>query len=172
MDLVPPEFLGQKAANVAPPGSSQGKPDAGAAKPKDAQQPQPPQADGGTTPTASPPTKSTNKKLSLVWLADTKCPEVSPVEWWRFNTHGAIARYVTRNLEGDWEGYREKWRERLENIADIYSRNSTAITNTGVRLSGTDLKDYIVKMRLRVSVIDCLAEEAKAFAEAEAQPKD
>jgi len=165
MDLVPPELLGGESAEVAQPAASSGKGAETAAKAPEVQSTQPSQPAAQTQTVAAAPATKTGKQVSLAWVVDTKCPEIPEVEWWRFNTHGAIARYVTRNLNGDWDSYHEKWQERLEKIADIYTRNSTAITNTGIRLNGTDLKEYIVKMRVRVAVIECLAKEAKEYAE-------
>lgn len=103
---------------------------------------------------------------SLEWLEKTTCPEVPEVEWWRFVSHRSIARYVTRNLKGDWQGYLDKWTTRLKNVEDIYERNSTAVTGTGVKLSGDDLADYVAKMKIRVAAIECLSQEAAAFIKA------
>lgn len=66
---------------------------------------------------------------------------------------------MERNLGGDWQGYAEKWEGRLEGVRDIYERNSTAITNTGVRLSGPALAEYIEQMQKRVDAINCLRTE-------------
>lgn len=83
--------------------------------------------------------------------------------WWRFVSHRSIARYVTRNLKGDWRGYQDKWLDRLESVSDIYARNSNAITNTGVSLSGQELADYIAQMKIRIEVIECLGREAAVY---------
>jgi len=113
--------------------------------------------------TGTSTSSATRLRASLEWVKTSKCEEVPPVEWWRFVSHRSIARYVTRNLKGDWQGYHDKWLDRLENVSDIYSRNSNAVTNTGVSLSGDELADYVAKMTIRVEVIDCLRKEAAAF---------
>jgi len=120
-------------------------------------------ATAGNTQTGTSASSATQLRTSLTWVKASKCPEVPAVEWWRFVSHRSIARYVTRNLKGDWRGYHDKWLDRLENVSDIYSRNSNAVTNTGVSLSGDELADYIAKMTIRVEVIDCLSKEADAF---------
>jgi len=134
----------------------------------------------GTTPSSQPgaklatPTdtlrstaeraKETRRLSSLEWLDQSKCEKVPSVAWWRFVSHRSIARYVSRNLDGDWAGYIEKWAIRLKNVEDIQERNSTAVTGTGIKLSGDELADYVAKMKTRVAVIKCLRDEAEAFA--------
>ncbi len=101
---------------------------------------------------------------SLEWLDETKCPEIPAVAWWRFVSHRSIARYVTRNLEGDWPGYLKKWTARLDNVQDILERDSTAVTDTGIKLSGDELTDYVANMKIRVAAIKCLQQAADDFA--------
>jgi hypothetical protein len=67
---------------------------------------------------------------------------------------------VARNLKGDWPGYLTKWRDRLDNIMDIQSRGSAAVTNTGVNLRGEELDLYVEQMSRRLEVLECLAKEA------------
>jgi hypothetical protein len=119
---------------------------------------------GGTDQTPNAAANLARRRTSLAWLEKTKCPQVPEVAWWKFVSHRSIARYVTRNLKGDWREYRRKWAARLENVEDILARESMAITGTGVSLSGDELIDYVAKMKIRVAVIDCLSQEADAFA--------
>ena len=111
---------------------------------------------------ASPSTAGAN----LAWVVDSLCGDIPDVAWWRFKTHGGVARYVARNLNGDWSGYVAKWRERLDKIKDIQSRNSTAVTNTGVSLGGEVLDVYVGQMSQRLNVLECLAREAALAAKA------
>jgi CheY-like chemotaxis protein len=123
-----------------------------------------------TTPAASvsqvqkSPTSARNRSasLDLKWVKDSACPVIPEVEWWSFNSHISIVRYVERNLDGDWETYTDKWLGRLLGVQDIFERNSTAITNTGVELSGDELADYIEQMEVRVEAIRCLKAEAES----------
>jgi len=126
---------------------------------------------GSSSPSPNSPDKSslptrTFPASALSWVADSRCGDIPDVAWWRVKSHQAVAKYVGGILKGDWSGYLAKWRERLENVRDIQSRNSTAITNTGVHLSGADLDAYVGQMTQRVTVIECLAKEAALAASA------
>ena len=115
-------------------------------------------SDKTRTPSTSVDRSSAN---NLQWVDDVDCVAVPEVKWWSFVSHRSIVRYVERNLKGDWETYAEKWNGRLASVEDIYDRGSTAITNTGVQLSGPALAEYIEQMKTRVDAIACLREEAE-----------
>jgi len=117
-----------------------------------------------SVPTAAEDANRARRLESLEWLDQTKCPEIPAVAWWRFVSHRSIARYVSRNLKGDWTGYHDKWKSRLENVEDILERGSTAVTDTGIKLSGDELADYVEKMRVRVAAIACLQKASNDFA--------
>jgi CheY-like chemotaxis protein len=114
---------------------------------------------------AQAPARSTTTPSDMKWVDTTSCPEIPEVPWWRFVSHRSIVRYVERNLEGDWKTYADKWQGRLDGVRDIYSRSSTAITNTGIRLSGPALAEYIEQMQVRVTAINCLRAEAEIQAQ-------
>jgi hypothetical protein len=56
----------------------------------------------------------------------------------------------------------QKWSHRLEKLQDIYDRDSSAVTNSGIVLKGKKLFVYISKMQKRNSVVRCLAEKTVA----------
>jgi CheY-like chemotaxis protein len=121
-----------------------------------------------STPTApsantsqSARTRDRSSPVDMKWVENSDCPVIPEVPWWRFVSHTSIVRYVERNLQGDWETYAEKWQSRLQSVQNIFERNSTAITNTGVELSGDALEEYIGQMKIRVEAINCLRAEAK-----------
>jgi CheY-like chemotaxis protein len=98
---------------------------------------------------------------SLAWVEKSQCGEIPDVSWWKFNSRLSIVRYVERNLKGNWEGYVDKWSKRRDSVADIFARSSTAITNTGVELSGEALEQYVGQLSTRLEVIRCLRVEAE-----------
>lgn len=90
-------------------------------------------------------------------LEPRKCGEIPNIKWWKFKSHDSITGYVNRKYNGDWVPYIDKWSTRLEKLVDIYNRDSSAVTNTGLILQGRDLFAYMEKMEQRISVINCLA---------------
>ncbi len=85
------------------------------------------------------------------------CGTVPDVAWWKLKPHKVIVDYVSRRHFGDWQPYIAKWSGKLGRLQDIYNRGGTATTSTGIRLRGRELKTYLEQMRMRVSVIRCLA---------------
>ena len=154
-------------------GQSPSSQETGPAKPASPVQPDRKEA-AAPTPSKTPPVVPADSKpavvtpvpgrtlpLDMKWVLESKCPVIPEVAWWRFNSHLSVVRYVERNLKGDWKSYEDKWQKRLEGVADIYSRNSTAVTNTGVQLSGDELAEYIVQLKTRMEAIECLRAEAR-----------
>lgn len=134
-------------------------------EPKPQPKPQPP--DEAMAPAPLPdeePTKAFAEVLGYGWVLDSKCPPVPNVKWWKFKSHESIAGYVTRKYKSDWAPYTNIWFLRLVKLQEIDSRDSSAITSTGIVLKGPALKDYLNKMQQRLAVIRCLAQEAKEFA--------
>ncbi len=86
-----------------------------------------------------------------------QCGTIPDVKWWKLKTHEVIVDYVSRRHFGDWQPYIAKWSGKLGRLQDIYNRGGTATTSTGIRLRGRELKTYLEQMRMRVSVIRCLA---------------
>jgi len=117
-------------------------------------------------PTPPPEEDSAPKPMAVVlgygWVLETKCEPIPQVEWWKFKTHEAIAGYVTRRYKGDWKPYVEKWFERFVKLQDIYLRGSSAVTKTGLVLSGPELKKYVDQTHQRVEALRCMAKEAAA----------
>jgi hypothetical protein len=93
----------------------------------------------------------------------SECGPIPQVEWWKFKDHESVAGFVHRQHKGDWKPYIDKWFKRLVILQDMQARGSTAITRTGVRLNGKDLQSYIDQMMQRLTVIRCLAQEARAY---------
>jgi len=109
------------------------------------------------------PLKPAADERSYKWVLKSKCDPVPDVDWWKNKTHESMAAYVDQKHGGDWKAYMNQWYRRLSKLQDIHGRNSGAVTSTGVALKGNELKAYINKMRIRLSIIRCLAQEAKEF---------
>ena len=107
--------------------------------------------------------KPTAEERSYEWALKSKCDPLPDVEWWKYKTHESIAAYVDQKHDGDWKVYMNNWYRRLLKLQGIESRKSGAKTSTGVVLKGDELNAYIDKMRIRLSIIRCLAQEAKEF---------
>jgi hypothetical protein len=95
---------------------------------------------------------------------ELKVRPIPKVKWWKYKSHESIAGYVTRKYKGDWEPYTKIWYVRLVRLQEIDSRDSSAITSSGIVPKGPALKGYLNKMQKRLAVIRCLAQEAKEFA--------
>ena len=109
-----------------------------------------------------PPAWPMSKILGPGWALRSQCEAIPQVKWWQFKTHASIAAYVNRRHAGDWQRYTKSWLNRVAKLQDIYERQSSAITRTGVVLKGEALNTYLDQMQKRMSVIHCLVGEAKA----------
>ena len=69
--------------------------------------------------------------------------------------------YVERNHGGDWNPYRDKWVNQMNKMQSIYDRAGSAKVSDGTGLRGEKLKAHVMMLKERVSVIDCLATEAR-----------
>ncbi|NQV64408.1 MAG: response regulator transcription factor [SAR86 cluster bacterium] len=103
--------------------------------------------------------------LGYGWVLNSKCDTIPQVKWWKFKTPESIASYVNRRHEGDWAKYSKIWLRRLAKLQEIFERDSSAVTRTGIVLKGEALGAYLGQMQKRIVVIHCLAGEAKRHAE-------
>jgi CheY-like chemotaxis protein len=109
------------------------------------------------------PTKETSQipgsPPDYSWIAKSACGKIPNVNWWQTNTHLSVVRHIVEKRNGDWEGYIKKWSFQLLKMEDVYERNSSAVTNSGEKLSGDKLKSHIENLKKRVAVIQCLSRE-------------
>jgi len=112
------------------------------------------------------PPKPAAEETGYEWALKSKCDPIPDIEWWKNKTHVSIAAYVDRKHGGEWKAYMNQWYRRLLKLQEIHGRNSGVKSSTGVVLKGNELKAYIKKMRTRLSVIRCLAQEAREFSSA------
>ncbi len=98
---------------------------------------------------------------STAWVKDSNCAPLPDVKWWRVKSHQQIVRYVNREHDGDWQPYLNNWRARVEKLQDISDRGSGIKTSSGEILQGESLADYIRDTAERISVIQCLARDAR-----------
>ncbi len=113
-----------------------------------------------------PPAWPMSKVLGPGWAFNSQCASVPQVKWWQFKTHASIAAFVNRRHAGDWKRYMKIWLNRVAKLQDIYERQSSAVTRTGLVLKGEALNTYLRQMQKRIAVIHCLAGEAGAHAAA------
>jgi len=109
------------------------------------------------------PPKPAAEETGYEWALKSKCDPIPDVEWWKNKTHVSIAIYVGQKHDGDWKAYINQWYRRLLNLQKIHGKKSGAIVTTGIVLRGDELNTYIKKTRIRLSIIRCLAKEAKEF---------
>lgn len=89
-----------------------------------------------------------------------ECPSYPDVSWWGAMNHDKAIRYVDRKHGGDWAPYMAKWRRQLARLEKIQAKGGAVVfKKKGLRLKGEVLDDYVLKVRERVSVNTCLAEE-------------
>ncbi|MBT3238986.1 MAG: response regulator [Rhodospirillaceae bacterium] len=100
-------------------------------------------------------------KKQTSWPFNSKCDKAPIVSWWGNTTHFSMANYVDRRHSGNWAPYIDKWTNQLNKLRDISSRGRSVTSSDGTVMSGQLLKDHIVKLEKRVSVIQCLADEDK-----------
>ena len=164
--LPEPVFETAEAPASAPAAPAPAKPAGGAAEPE-----KPPALSPAALP--APEEESLTQPIAEVlgygWALNSKCDLAPQVTWWKYKSHEGIAGYVTRKHGGDWTPYRKTWLRRMAKLQDILDRDSSAVTRTGVILNGDALARYVGQMQKRLSVITCLAGEAKAFAAAKKQ---
>ena len=93
--------------------------------------------------------------------AKAECPSFPTVFWWGNLSHDEAVSLVTEKHEGDWSPYVGKWRGHLARAEKTQAMGWAFVIKRDLRLSGVDLDDYVLKVKERVSVITCLAEEDK-----------
>ena len=91
------------------------------------------------------------------------CASFPKVPWWNNLNHESVHKYVSVKHGGDWNGYIKKWEDQYEKIKDIYERGSSIIVSKDkVRIAGDELQSYLDKVRQRLEIDRCLAEEHMA----------
>ncbi len=92
--------------------------------------------------------------------AATKCDPFPEVSWWGNLTHDKVIRYVEKKHDGDWAPYIKKWEAQVETMQGVYKRKSAVIIKAkGIRLEGDVLLVYMAKVKMRVAINHCLADE-------------
>lgn len=100
--------------------------------------------------------------LALPRPSHAACPALPDVEWWQ-SSHQQITKYVEKRHNGDWSKYVKKWAKYGQRMQDIQERGSSAVVKSrDLRLEGKALEKYVSQIKARVSVLRCLAAEAKA----------
>ncbi len=87
-----------------------------------------------------------------------ECGAFPTVDWWNI-THESVKKYVRAKHDGDWRPYIGKWERQLAKMKDVYARNNSAVSPTGVKLKDERLKGYIDQIGQRIAVTRCLAGE-------------
>jgi len=95
------------------------------------------------------------------WPFSSKCEQSPFASWWGTSTHASMVEYVNNRHSGDWNPYIDKWVNQQNKLIDIESRNGRVSTSDGTVLSGDALKEHIEKLKARIVVIRCLANEAR-----------
>ncbi len=95
------------------------------------------------------------------WPFSSKCAQSPFASWWGTSTHASMVDYVNNRHSGDWNPYIDKWANQLNKLIDIDSRNGRVSTSDGTVLRGDALKEHIDKLKARIVVIRCLANEAR-----------
>lgn len=89
-----------------------------------------------------------------------ECPSYPDVSWWGEMNHDKAIRYVDKKHDGDWTPYMAKWRRQLTRLEKIQAKGGSVVfKKKGVRLKGKALDDYVLKVKERVTVNNCLAVE-------------
>ena len=95
------------------------------------------------------------------WPFSSKCAQSPFASWWGTSTHASMVEYVNNRHSGDWNPYIDKWVNQLNKLIDVDGRNGRVSTSDGTALSGDALKEHIDKLKARIVVIRCLANEAR-----------
>ena len=89
-----------------------------------------------------------------------ECPSYPDVPWWGAMSHEKTIRYVDTKHKGYWTHYVAKWKGQLAKVEMIRGLGGSIVfEKQGITLKGDALGVYIGKLKQRVSVIRCLAEE-------------
>jgi len=90
-------------------------------------------------------------------LGNAECPQYANVVWWETD-HAKTVSYVSRNHDGDWNKYIQKWQGQLEKMLSLHERGGVAVFKSkDLRLQGEVLGQYIDALKDRISVTQCLA---------------
>jgi len=109
------------------------------------------------------------------------CPRIPEVSWWGKTSHASVVTEVSRKHQRKWATYERKWARHLKRMEKIRRqgkgvrmrrssvdlskreiRDPAAITEKFATLGGVDLDRYIVKVKQRITVHKCLAQEIAA----------
>lgn len=94
--------------------------------------------------------------------AGASCPPYPEVTWWNNLTHQKTIQYVNKNHGGDWSSYLTKWERQLARVTAIMSMDKgIRIPSTGMTLKGSQLSDYVSKLKQRIDVNRCLSMQVK-----------
>ena len=92
--------------------------------------------------------------------ARAECPTFPTSASWGNLSHDKAVRYVAKMHDGDWSPYVKKWKRQLASLEKIQANGGTVVfKKKGLRLKGEALDDYVLKVKERVMVNNCLAEE-------------
>lgn len=90
-----------------------------------------------------------------------ECPPFPEVAWWKDLSHQSARDYVAIKHGGDWNDYINKWEYQYTKIKDIYDRGAAiVVTKDKLRVEGESLKSYAEKVKQRLEIIRCLANES------------
>ena len=105
--------------------------------------------------------------LSVVALTSTPrpahatCEALPVVEGWQ-STHDQVITFVGNKHKGNWDVYVARWEKYRDSMQAKSDRGGTAVIKSrNLELRGDALRDYVAAITTRVSVLNCLALEAK-----------
>ncbi|NQW00017.1 MAG: response regulator [Rhodospirillales bacterium] len=123
----------------------------------------PPSATGQRAPVTQASVSATDASPvdGTEWVKNSKCAPLPDVKWWRVKSHLQVVLFVNSEHGGDWQPYLNNWRARVEKLKDISDRGSGIKTSSGEILQNESLAEYIRDTADRISIIQCLAREAR-----------
>jgi hypothetical protein len=99
--------------------------------------------------------------------AKAECKTFPDYPLWKTLSHDRAKSYVKRKLKGDWGPYLSHLEKQLKNIEKIIDAEKSArLRHNGevITLAGNDLVEYRQASADRLSVVECLAEDAEIAA--------
>lgn len=108
--------------------------------------------------------------LLFAGTAHAACPEIpGDVSWWNDLSHDRVVETVDRTYDGDWDLFITETYKLVYDANEAYKRGDVVrVPGAGVTLRGEPLGRYVSRLARMLSVVRCVAREARNGAEADA----
>ncbi len=108
---------------------------------------------------------------SVSHSAKAQCASIPQSKWSKALSHESVIRYVEQKYQGHWTPYIEKLEKQYHDIKAISDKGSSIlVTKKRIKVQGQELEIYTGRIKQRLDVFKCLAEEERLIDQLSAPP--